>query len=114
MFKELVANLQVQGPRVHVDLGFLGIKNLYPDAVINIPHKSSKNTPLNAQQQKENQALARLRVVVEHAIAKIKAFFILRIENRMKIKQKLDDAFMICAGLANLKSKLLNSLTASR
>ena len=110
MFKELFANVQLPGVKVHVDLGFLGIKNLYPDALINIPHKSSKNKPLTASQKQENKLLARSRVVVENAIAKIKAFFILRIENRMKMKQKLDDAFVICAGLANLKSSLAKSL----
>jgi hypothetical protein len=51
-------------------------------------------------------ALARVRVRVEHAIAKIKTFFILRIENRMKQKTKLDEALSICVGLANFKIKL--------
>jgi hypothetical protein len=114
MFKEVFVNIQLQGLRIHVDLGFLGIKNLHPDSLINIPHKSSKNSPLTAQQKKENQKLARFRVVVEHAIAKLKVFFILRIENRMKMKEKLDEAFVICAGLANLKINLHKSLVTNK
>jgi len=72
-----------------------------------LPHKASKNKPLTAEQKNENTAQARIRIVVENAIAKIKSFFIFRIENRMKRKEKLDDAFEICASLVNFKAKSL-------
>jgi hypothetical protein len=62
---------------------------------------------LTEEQKRENRILAALRVVVENAIAKLKAFFILRIENRMKRKEKLADAFDICTLLVNFKNKSL-------
>lgn len=61
--------------------------------------------PLTSSQRFVNKALASVRVRVEHAIAKLKTFFILRIENRMKQKNKLDEALSICVGLANFKIK---------
>ena len=72
-----------------------------------MPHKSRKNAPLSLEQKEENTALSRIRVVVENSIAKMKSFFVLRIENRMKMKAKLDEAFEICAALANFKTKML-------
>lgn len=61
---------------------------------------------LTAEQKAENTVLARLRVVVENTIAKMKSFFVLRIENRMKKKSYLDDALDLCASLANFKTDM--------
>ena len=98
----------VKALKLHVDLGFLGIKKKVTFSDIFIPHKASKNHPLTQEQKCENTKLAALRIVVENAIAKLKAFFILRIENRMRHKDKLADAFHICTLLANFKNKPLN------
>lgn len=74
-----------------------------------MPHKKPRKIPLTAQQKAENTALSRLRVVIENTFAKMKSFFVLRVENRMKNKQRLDDAMELCVGLANFKtSNLLN------
>lgn len=59
--------------------------------------------PLSEQQKAENTALSRLRVVIENTIAKAKSFFVLRIDNRMKNKLRLDEAMELCVGLANFK-----------
>ena len=53
-----------------------------------------------------NIALASVRVCVEYAIAKAKAFFSLRIENRLKQKSEFDEIISICVGLANFKVQL--------
>lgn len=107
LFKEMFANLDFSAFQTHVDLGFLGIKKHVTGDKISIPHKATKNKPLTDQQKDENKAQASVRVVVENAIAKLKSFFIMRVENRMKIKGKMDDAFEICASLANFKTKHL-------
>ena len=107
IFKDIFVNLDFSAFQTYVDLGFLGIKKRVTGDTIFLPHKATKNKPLTAEQKNENTAQARIRVVVENAIAKIKSFFIFRVENRMKYKKKLDDAFEICASLANFKSKLL-------
>lgn len=75
-----------------------------------MPHKKPPKRELSTQEKAENVVLSRLRVVIENAFAKLKSFFVLRIENRMRNKQRLDEAIELCAGLANFKTiKLLKS-----
>jgi len=107
IFKEVLAEFDFSKLKVHVDLGFLGIAKLLPTACINIPLKATKNKPLTPEQKAGNKQMAQLRVVVENTIAKMKSFFVLRIENRMRHKQKLDEAFEVCADLANFKTSFL-------
>jgi hypothetical protein len=87
---------------VWVDLGFLGIRHHISDANIFILHKKPKGKTLTNEQKKENTAMARIRVKVEHVIAGIKRYFILQQRSRFKVMQKLDDALDLCAGLWNL------------
>ena len=109
IFKAIFSGMDFSALKLHLDLGFLGIKKKVTFSQIFIPHKASKNHPLTPEQKCENTSLAALRVVVENAIAKLKAFFILPIENRMKRKDKLAQAFHICALLANFKNIPLTS-----
>ena len=90
IFKELFAGLDFFGRLVYVDSGFTGIKKQIRGASIHLPQKATKNHPLTQEQKAGNTGLAKIRVVVENAIAKMKAFFVLRIENRLKIKQRLE------------------------
>jgi hypothetical protein len=110
IFKNIFTNIDFSALNLYVDLGFLGIKKTIKYNELFIPHKASKNHPLNDDQKKENSTLSSVRVAVENAIAKLKSFFILRIENRMRINTKLDDAFIICSALANFKTKKHKSL----
>ena len=110
IFKNIFTNIDFSALHLYVDLGFLGIKNVVKYDNLHIPYKASKNHPLDNIKKEENSILSSIRVAVENAIAKLKSFFILRIENRMRIKSKLDDAFVICAALANLKTKKRNKL----
>lgn len=107
IFKQLFANFDFSDLRVYVDLGFLGIKKAVTIEELYIPYKSSKKCPLSDIQREINYIYSRIRVRIENAIAKIKSFFILRIENRMRISTKLNDAFHICSMLANYKSNSL-------
>jgi len=90
--------------RLHVDAGFVGIKKVVNYQDVWIPYKASKNHPLTKVQKLINTLLAHVRIVVENALAKMKSFFILRIENRMRQKVKLTDSFQLCAALANFKT----------
>ena len=107
IFKDIFTGLDFSAFQTYVDLGFLGIKKRVTGDAIFLPHKASKNKPLSEEQKNENTAQASSRIVVENAIAKIKSFFIFRVENRMKIKEKLDDAFQICTSLVKFKLNLL-------
>ena len=87
-----------------MDAAFTGIKDFIECGYVFIPFKASKNHPLTPVQKAINHALAPLRVAVENGIATLKSFFILRTENRMRKKEKLADAFALCAELAYFKS----------
>ena len=65
---------------VLLDLGYQGVQTDYQGDHISIPHKKPRkskkkpNSRLSAEQKQENQALAKLRVYIEHAICGIKRF----------------------------------------
>jgi hypothetical protein len=104
IFKEIFAGFDFSSWRVHVDLGFLGILKAVVTGQVNIPHKKPPKNVLTATQKAENSRLSSLRVVIENSIAKMKSYFILRIENRMRKNTNLDDVVELCAALANLKT----------
>ncbi len=106
IFKEIFAEFDFSLFRVHVDSGFSGLEKHVTPSFLFRPTKARKNHPLTPVQRICNNALASARVRVEHAIAKAKAFFSLRIENRLRQKTKLDDAMIICVGLANFKTQM--------
>jgi hypothetical protein len=104
IFKQEAQHLPFENKPLHVDLGFQGIaKKLRKTNLLHIPHKKPWKKELTQKQKDENRILARFRVTVEHALARLKAFFILRIENRMHSTIKLDQCAEICAMLANFK-----------
>ncbi len=109
IFKDIFAHLTLEKYRVHVDSGFVGIAKFIDCKYIFIPFKARKNHPLTAFQKAINQCLAAVRVAVENSIAQLKAFFVLRIENRMRKKKKLADAFALCAELACFKQCYANT-----
>lgn len=95
----------------YVDLGFQGIQDRYPTFhKIHIPHKKprkSKNHPnptLTPRQKKENRAISRVRVAVEHLIGDLKSFQILTIKFRTQVKNLADQVILLVAGLCNLKN----------
>lgn len=92
-----------------MDAGFVGIKKAVACKHVWIPFKASKNQPLTKVQKAINYVYAHGRIVIENAIAKAKAFFVLRIENRMRIKTKLEDAFQLCVAVANFKTSYFQS-----
>ena len=93
--------------QVQVDLAFLGIDKQVRTDTLFIPFKASKNRPLDEIDREYNGIISSMRVRVEHAIANLKSFFILRIKNRMRKRVKLDDAFGLCAALSNFRLKPL-------
>ena len=84
----------------------MGVQKSVQTSSVHIPHKKPLSALLTDQQKAENVALFGLRVVIENTFAKIKSFFILRIENRMKNKQRLDEAMELCTELSNFKTHM--------
>ena len=105
MFKNAFHDKDFSQLNVWIDLGFLGIAKCIKAKQIFIPHKKKKNQKLSEEQKNENCTISRFRVGIENTIAMIKRFFILRIENRMHCKEKLDLAVELCACAWNFYKK---------
>jgi hypothetical protein len=91
-----------------LDLGYQGILTDYVGKNIEIPHKKPRKSQKNPQpklsceQKTQNQALSRVRIFVENAIAGIKRFNILVHVFRNRKANMEDDVIALCAGLWNL------------
>lgn len=66
------------------DLGYLGIQKLHTNSAV--PQRRQPRNPITQEQKARNRSLSSERVVVEHAIRKLKVFRILaeRYRNRRK------------------------------
>ena len=93
--------------KILADLGFLGILKLHANS--EVPHKGSKNNKLTKAQKKENKALARQRIVVEHVNRMMKIFLILKYPYRNKQK-RFGLRVNLIAGVYN-KNKIENTIT---
>src|SRR5262245_32045732 len=60
------------------DKGYDGIKDDYPQVPIVLPHKARRNLPLTEPHKAANRVVGKYRVVVEHAIAQLNRFTVLR------------------------------------
>lgn len=90
------------------DLGFKGMDKDFPDRIVHLPHKATKKNPLDDRQKKENKDLSKIRVVVEHAIGRLKVFKILSDRYRHPLNS-YDSIFEVITGLVNFKTiKRLN------
>ena len=96
---------------VWVDLGYQGIKDRYPTFHnIHIPYKKPRrskanpNPALTPDQKKENRAISRIRVAVEHLIGDLKNFQILTNKFRNHLHNMADQVILVVAGLCNLKN----------
>jgi hypothetical protein len=103
LFKKELAGFDYKKLQVWVDLGFVGIENYLTDSQVKIGHKKPKNRELTQQQKDENKEISSVRVIVEHAIGGIKRYFILRHENRIRLRNKISEAVEMCASLWNFK-----------
>jgi DDE superfamily endonuclease len=61
-----------------VDKGYVGIDKDYPAVPLVIPFKARRNHPLTDEQKAFNRVVARYRIVVEHALAQLDRFTVLR------------------------------------
>ena len=85
---------------VYVDKGYAGIEDLYPGAIIIQPEKRPKGGRLTARQNARNRNKNSVRVIVEHAIGRIKRFGILT-KPYDGTREDLYWEIQIAAGMAN-------------
>ena len=87
--------------RVRVDLGFLGFEKDYVCKELFLPHKKKNQQSLSIEQKQVNQALARERIAVEHAIGGMKRYRILSDRLRVHDIALYNTIVGVCAGLWN-------------
>jgi DDE superfamily endonuclease len=58
--------------------GYVGVQNYYPDVPVVLPFKASRKHPLTQEQEAHNRLVARHRIVVEHTMAQLNRFTVLR------------------------------------
>ena len=75
------SNVEQQFPQAkkQADLGYQGVAGMI------LPHKKPKGAELTSEQKEQNQALASVRVHVEHGIRRIKGWRILREDYRLAL-----------------------------
>jgi hypothetical protein len=67
-----------EGEGAMLDKGYVGIDKGYPTVPLVIPFKARRNQPLTDEQKAFNRVVARYRIVVEHALAQLDRFTVLR------------------------------------
>lgn len=87
--------------RVFMDLGYLGLQKEH--MATEIPFKQSKNRKLTREEKEYNTALSRIRVTVEHTLARIKNFKIMAERYRNRRKQH-NLRFNVIAGILNFQA----------
>ncbi len=84
------------------DLGYVGIKELYPGAISMQPHKKPRGGKLTRKQKAHNRRISSKRVTVEHAIGGIKRYKRMR-DPYDGAAEEFDREFQVTAGLANFR-----------
>ncbi len=86
-----------------MDLGFLGVEKDYPAQISSLPIKKEKgNQDLTIEEKEYNRIHSKKRIVVEHAICRLKEYRIMNdvFRNRLKKYDKVSD---IVSGLVNYR-----------
>ena len=89
---------------VAVDKGYMGIVKHYPQRVVAIPKKPSKHHPLTRSEKRRNRRLAKRRIVVEHAISRVKKYQVMGSKYRHR-ESDYDQVSRTVCGLANLRTQ---------
>jgi hypothetical protein len=88
------------------DLGFLGIEQEYPNAIL--PFKKPKKGQLTELQKQINQVISKHRVKIEHVFSSIKRLKIIQNKIRLKTYEVRDRIMAIAAALHNLRMTMRN------
>jgi hypothetical protein len=83
-----------------LDKAYVGLSNDYPDKRLYLPFKARRNHPLTEEQKAYNCFLARYRIVVEHTLACMNRFQVLRQVYRHQ-RAEHTRVVRIVAGLVN-------------
>ncbi|MFL6213790.1 MAG: transposase family protein [Blastocatellia bacterium] len=90
--------------QVAVDKGYMGIVKHYPKRAVAIPKKPSKHHPLTVGEKRRNRRLAKRRIVVEHAISRVKKYQVMGSKYRHG-EREYDQVCRTVCGLVNLRTQ---------
>lgn len=93
---------QVKGRRARMDKGYEGVEAEYPQVRIEKPIKARRNHPLTPFGKAYNRMQSRLRIVVEHVLARLEQYRILAGLYRGR-RTRYDECFGVVAGLNNFR-----------
>jgi hypothetical protein len=84
-----------------MDKGYVGLKKTHPGVAVVIPYKASRGHPLTEEQKESNRAVARYRIVVEHTMAQLNRFTVLRQVFRGQKRERHSEVVRVVAKLVN-------------
>ena len=94
------------GEAAMMDKGYVGVKNYYPDVPVVIPFKARRGHALTAAAEAHNGAVARCRIVVEHTMAQLNRFTVLRQAFRGQQRGRHGLAVRVVAKLVNRRLRI--------
>jgi len=91
-----------------LDLGFYGMK--MEKAHIIMPYKTPRGGELSDEQKEFNKWVSKIRVRIEHVIASVKDYRIVKDTFRGRLYNKEDAVMLIACGLHNFKNTVRKNL----
>lgn len=95
---------------VVVDLGYLGIQKDFPTVKSVLPYRKKRKSELSMEERRYNKKHAKLRIVVEHTICRIKKFGIIGSKFRNRLR-RYDVISNIVSGLINFRIMRSNGIS---
>jgi DDE superfamily endonuclease len=89
------------GEAAMMDKGYVGLKKHYPEVPVVIPFKASRGHPLTTEQEAFNGVVARSRIVVEHTMAQLNRFTVLRQVFRGQKRERHSQVIRVVAQVVN-------------
>jgi hypothetical protein len=93
---------RLSGRSARLDKGYEGVEAQFPGVKLEKPIKARRNHPLTAFGKAYNRMQSRLRIVVEHVLARLEQYRILAGLYR-GCRARYDDCFGVVAGLNNFR-----------
>ena len=90
-----------EGEGAMMDKGYVGVKTSHPGVPVVIPSKASRGHPLTEEQAESNRVVARYRIVVEHTMAQLNRFTVLRQMFRGQKRDRHSELVRVVAKLVN-------------
>jgi hypothetical protein len=94
------------GEAAMLDKGYVEVQNYYPEVPVVLPFKASRGHPLTAEQEAFNRTVARYRIVVEHTLAQLTRFTVLRQVFRGQQRGRHSQVIRVVAKLVNRRLRV--------